>query len=217
MDISIAGAHGQIARHLNRLLAARGDTVRGLIRNPDHATDLLEDGAEPLLLDLEVAGSDELTRAIAGSDAVVFAAGAGPGSGAARKETVDYAAAVKLVEAAEAAGVARYVMVSAMGTENPPARDDDVFSVYVRAKARADEALMASGLAWTVVRPGRLTNDPPTGRVGLDRRVARADIPRADVAEVIRAVLDHEATAGTVFQVVGGDVPIDDAVAALTR
>src|SRR5215207_11200464 len=157
MDVAIAGAHGQIARALTRLLAARGDRVRGLIRNPAHADDVREDGAEPVLLDLESASAEDVSAALEGADAVVFAAGAGPGSGAARKMTVDRDGAIALVRAAEAAGAGRFVIVSSVGAESPP-DGDDVFSAYLRAKAEADQAVMASDLAWTVVRPGPLTD-----------------------------------------------------------
>ena len=216
MDVVIAGGHGQIARHLTTLLSARGDEVRGIIRDEGQAPDLTEDGARPVVLDLESASAGEMAEAIRGSDAVVFAAGAGPGSGAQRKETVDYGAAVKFIEAARAVGARRYVMVSAIGIDHPP-EGDDVFSVYQRAKARADEALMGSGLDWTVVRPGRLTDDPATGRVAVARHVARGEIPRSDVADVLRAVLDEPRSMGSIFEVVGGDTPVDEAVASLLR
>jgi uncharacterized protein YbjT (DUF2867 family) len=215
VDVAIAGGHGQIALHLSRLLSERGDTVRGIIRSADQRSDLDQVGASAVVLDLERAPVVELADAIAGADAVVFAAGAGPGSGAARKETVDYEAAVKLRDAAEHAGVGRYVMISAMGTDDPP-DGDEVFDVYLRAKARADRAVMDSGLAWTVVRPGRLTDDDPTGRVTLDRHVDRGEVPRADVAAVVLAALDRDASAGHIIEVVGGETPIADAFDAAT-
>jgi nucleoside-diphosphate-sugar epimerase len=214
MDIVIAGAHGKVARHLARLLAGRGDAVRGIIRSASQAEDVRADGAEQVVLDLEAATVADVAGAIRGAGAVVFAAGAGPGSGAARKWTVDHGAAVKVLEAARSAGVGRYVIVSAMGTDDPPA-GEDVSSVYLRAKARADEALMASDLAWTIVRPGGLTVDPPTGRVRLGRHVDRGQIPRADVAAVLAAVLHEPRTAGHVIEVVSGDTPIPDALARL--
>ncbi len=212
--ITIAGGHGQIALLLGERLTARGDEVVGLIRKEEQADDLRERGIEPALLDLEAADVDGYAAAIAGSDAVVFAAGAGPGSGAARKETVDFGAAVKLRRAAEQAGVQRYVMVSAMGTDDPPA-DDDVFSVYLRAKARADADLADSDLAWTIVRPGRLTDDEATGRVAAARHVERGEVPRADVAAVLAASLADEHTIGRVFEVVAGDEPVEDALSTL--
>ncbi len=214
MDVAIAGGHGKIGRRLARLLVERGDRVRGLIRNPDHAADLREDGSEPVACDLETASVDEVAGAIAGADAVVFAAGAGPGSGAERKLTMDRDGAVKLLEAASAAGATRYVIVSSVGAESPP-DDDDVFSVYLRAKAEADRALMDSDRDWTVVRPGMLTDDPGTGLVNLGESVGRAEIPRDDVAAVLAAVLAEPGTFGKTFEVVSGQTPIDQAVAAL--
>ncbi|HEX2027875.1 MAG TPA: NAD(P)H-binding protein [Nitriliruptorales bacterium] len=215
MDVAIAGGHGQVARRLTRMLAARDDRVLGIIRKSEQAGDLRDVGAEPVLLDLEDVTVEGLAQAIAGAAAVVFAAGAGPGSGAARKETVDYGAAVKLIGAARQVGVDRYVMVSAMGTDDPP-QGDEVFAVYLRAKARADEELQASGLRWTIVRPGRLTNDPGTGRVSLARHVDRAAIPREDVAAVLAAVLADDRTVDHVFEVVSGDTPIDEAIRRAT-
>ncbi|HEV3378477.1 MAG TPA: SDR family oxidoreductase, partial [Thermoleophilaceae bacterium] len=161
MDVVIAGGHGKIGRRLARLLVARGDRVRGLIRNPDHSEDLRADGSEPVLCDLEPADVSSVAEAVSGADAVVFAAGAGPGSGAERKLTMDRDGAIKLLSAAQQAGVPRYVIVSSVGAESPP-DGDDVFSVYLRAKAEADQALMDSDRDWTVVRPGMLTDEPGT-------------------------------------------------------
>lgn len=214
MDVAIAGGRGKIALHLTRLLAERGDGVRGLVRRDGQFDDVAAAGGRPVRFDLESQTTAELAEAIVGADAAVFAAGAGPGSGPERKETVDYGGAVKLVEAAEAAGVDRFLIVSSMGAAAPPS-GDEVFSIYLRAKARADEAVMASGLVWTVVRPGRLTDDPATGAVTLASSVSRGEIPRADVAAVLVAALDEPRTAGHVFEVVGGGMPIGDAVEAL--
>jgi nucleoside-diphosphate-sugar epimerase len=166
MRVAIAGGHGQIALRLAKVLSQRGDEVVALIRNPDHADEVRQAGAEPSVVDLEHASEDDVAQAIAGSDAVVFAAGAGPGSGPARKETMDYGGAVKLIAAAKQARIGRYVIVSSMGAD-PDAPGDDTFSVYLRAKGRADDAVRSSGLDATVVRPGGLTNDPGTGRVWL--------------------------------------------------
>jgi uncharacterized protein YbjT (DUF2867 family) len=213
MDVAIAGGHGKIGRRLARLLAARGDRVRGLIRNPDHAGDLREDGSEPVVCDLETASADEVAEAIGGADAVVFAAGAGPGSGAERKLTMDRDGAVKLLEAARSAGATRYVIVSSVGAESPP-DDDDVFSVYLRAKAEADRALMDSDRDWTVVRPGMLTDDPGTGRARIQAEPIRAEVSRDDVAAVLAAVVDESRAVGKVLYVVGGDDPIEDALVA---
>jgi uncharacterized protein YbjT (DUF2867 family) len=214
MDVAIAGGHGRVGLKLGHLLAERGDRARGLIRRAEQGDDLRAEGIEPVVCDME--GACDLVEAIGGADAVVFAAGAGPGSGADRKWTVDYAAAAKLILAARAAGARRYAMVGAMGTQDPP-DGDDVFSIYLRAKAKADEELRASGLDWTIVRPGRLTDDPGTGRVTARESVERGEIPRDDVAATLLAVLDEPGTVGVTFELVGGETPIAEAVAALAR
>jgi uncharacterized protein YbjT (DUF2867 family) len=217
MRVVIAGGHGQIALHLERLLAARGDVPVGIIRNPDHATDLLKIDAVPVILDLEHSTVDQVADALTGADAVVFAAGAGPGSGAARKDTVDRDAAILLADAAEAASVRRYVMVSAYGADNYDPHSTEVFQVYLRAKAQADADLRGRDLDWTVVRPGSLTNSPTTGRVSLGESIGGGSISREDVAQVLLHVLDAPLTAARQFQVVGGHTPITDAVTELIR
>jgi uncharacterized protein YbjT (DUF2867 family) len=212
--VAIAGGHGQIALRLAKIMSERGDEVVALIRNPDHADEVRDAGAEPAVVDLEHASDDEVASAISGSDAVVFAAGAGPGSGSARKETMDYGGAVKLIAAAKQAGVGRYVIVSSMGA-NPNATGDDTFSVYLSAKGRADDAVRASGLDATVVRPGGLTNEPGTGRVRLGESLPGGHVTRDDVAAVLVAVLDSPSTIGRTADLIGGDTPIAEAVAAL--
>jgi uncharacterized protein YbjT (DUF2867 family) len=212
--VAIAGGHGQIALRLAKIMSERGDEVVALIRNPDHADEVRDAGAEPAVVDLEHASEDEVANAINGSDAVVFAAGAGPGSGSERKETMDYGGAVKLIAAAKQAGVGRYVIVSSMGA-NPSATGDDTFSVYLRAKGRADDAVRASGLDATVVRPGGLTNDAGTGRVRLGESLPRGQVTRDDVAAVLVAVLDSPSTIGRTADLIGGDTAIAEAVAAL--
>jgi uncharacterized protein YbjT (DUF2867 family) len=212
VDVIIAGGHGQIALRLARLLSERGERVRSLIRNPDHAADVEAAGAEPIVFDLE--GSGDLGAVVRGADAVVFAAGAGPGSGAERKRTVDLGAAVKLIDAARASGVRRYVMVSSIGADDPGA-GSEAMRPYLEAKAEADAALVASGLDFTIVRPGRLTDAPGTSRVTAGPGVARADVSRDDVAAVLVAVLDEPRTVGKTFVVVEGDTPIPSALAQL--
>jgi uncharacterized protein YbjT (DUF2867 family) len=213
MDVVVAGGHGKVALRLERLLSGRGETVRGLVRNRDHFDDVSAAGAEAVLADLE---SDiELGPVIAGADAVVFAAGAGPGSGEARKRTMDLGGAVKLVEAAKAAGIARYVMVSSMGTDHPE-RASGAFGAYLEAKAQADQALRRSGLDYTIVRPGGLTDDPGTGRVDVAERLGRhGQIPRDDVAATIVAVLDAPNTIGKTFEILSGTTPVEEAIGAL--
>jgi uncharacterized protein YbjT (DUF2867 family) len=220
MRIVIAGAHGQVARRLGRLLSARGDSVVGIIRNPTHAADLTADGVEPALMDLESAPVADVAAAVAGADAVVFAAGAGPGSGAARKDTVDRRAAVLLADAAETAAVTHYLLVSSMGVDlvadgATPEGVDEVFTAYLRAKLAAEKDLLARrNLTTTVLRPGGLTDEPGTGRVTLARHVERGSVPRDDVAAVLLALLDRRGEDGAVLELVAGDVPIADAVAA---
>jgi len=214
MRVAIAGGHGQIALRLARVLSERGDEAVALIRNPDHADEVTQAGAEAAVVDLEHASVDDVARTIAGSDAVVFAAGAGPGSGPARKDTMDYGGAVKLIAAAKQAGVSRYVIVSSMGA-NPDASGNDTFSVYLRAKGRADDAVRASGLDATVVRPGGLTNDAGTGRVSLGESRPRGQVTRDDVAAVLAAVLDSPNTIGRTVDLIGGDTPVAEAVAAI--
>src|SRR4051812_31654472 len=179
MDVLVAGGHGQIGRRLLRLLAQRGHTARGLIRNEAHVADLEELGAQPVLCDLE---RDDPRPHLGGAEAIVFAAGAGPGSGPERKQTVDLGAAVKLIDAATDLGVARFVIVSSMGYDDLE-HADPAMRPYFEAKRDADAALRASGLDWTIVKPGRLTNEPGTGRIDAARRLGRSGaIPRDDVA-----------------------------------
>ena len=213
MRVVVAGGHGQIALRLERLLAARADHVVGLVRNPDHVPDLEDVGAAGLVLDLENATPVDVAAVTRGADAVVFAAGAGPGSGAARKDTVDRAAAALLADAAERTGVRRYLLVSSVGVESPPPPGtDEVFAAYLRAKAAAEADVAVRDLDWTVLRPGRLTDDPGTGFVQLERRVPRGSVPRDDVAAVLLALLDEPASAGLVLELVLGDVPLAEAV-----
>jgi uncharacterized protein YbjT (DUF2867 family) len=213
MDIIIVGGHGKIALQLTGLLSERGDRVRSLIRNPDHAGDVEAAGGEPVVCDIEHADENAVASASAGADAVVFAAGAGPGSGPERKWTVDHGGAVKLIAAAQANGTDRYVMVSSFGAD-AEAPGDDTFAVYLRAKGQADADLAASGLAYTIVRPGPLTDDPGRGRVSAGEHVERGDISREDVAAVLASTLHDPELAGATFELAGGDTPIEDALAA---
>jgi uncharacterized protein YbjT (DUF2867 family) len=220
MHVVIAGGHGKIALILERLLSQRGDSVAGLIRNPDQVGDLEAAGAEGLVVDLENASVAEVAEHLRGADAVVFAAGAGPGSGAERKETVDRDAAILLADAAIDAGVSRYLLVSSMGADRLPedAAADPVFTAYLRAKGAADKAIRdRTALDATIVRPGHLTDEAGTGRVTAADATGYGNIPRADVAAVLVALLDAPGTTGRTFELIGGDTPIPDAVAALGR
>jgi nucleoside-diphosphate-sugar epimerase len=209
MLVAIAGAHGKIGMLLTARLVGRGDGVIGLIRNPDHAADVQASGAEPVVCDLEHASVEEIAAALQRAEAVVFAAGAGPGSGAERKLTMDRDGAIKLLEAT-AERATPYVIVSSIGAENPPPEDDDdVFSVYLRAKAQADDAVKASERPWTIVRPGRLTDEPGRGRARIDTTPFRGEVSRDDVAEVLAAVLHEPSANHRILYVNGGEDPIE--------
>lgn len=215
MRVVIAGGHGKIALLLERLLADRGDTAVGLVRSPGHEADLTRAGAQTVVVDLEQTSPEALAPHLEGADAVVFAAGAGPGSGVARKDTVDRAAAVLLADAAVRAGVRRYLLVSSMGAgQEPPAGTDEVFAAYLRAKTAAeDDVRVRSALDTTILRPGALTDDPATGRVRLEAaNLPHEQVTRADVAAVLLALLDTPATAGLTLELVGGETSVADAV-----
>jgi uncharacterized protein YbjT (DUF2867 family) len=214
MRIVIAGGHGQIAQQFGRLVAAAGHHPVGMVRNPAHMTELEEAGIEPAIIDLEYTDVAEMTDIVRGADAVVFAAGGGPDGNAQRKETVDKGAAIMLADAAQAAGVRRYVMISAMGTEQADPESDDVFQVYLRAKQAADDDVRSRDLDWTIIRPGRLTDDVPTGRVAIGR-LEPGSVTRGDVAHVLAEVLESDAAIGKTFDVLNGDDPVNQAVAEL--
>ncbi|MFF2126302.1 NAD(P)H-binding protein [Streptomyces olivochromogenes] len=212
MRIVIAGGHGQIALRLERLLAARGDEVAGIIRRAEQGDDLRAAGAEPVLCDLESASVEEVAAHLQGADAAVFAAGAGPGSGPARKETVDRGAAVLFADAAERARVRRHVVVSSMGAD-PAHPGNDVFDLYLRAKGEADEYVRGrSSLEWTILRPGSLIDDAGTGLVRLEASTGRGAVPRDDVAAVLAELVETPATAGLTLELIGGSTPISVAV-----
>ncbi|WP_067125915.1 SDR family oxidoreductase [Microtetraspora malaysiensis] len=219
MRVVIAGGHGKIALRLERLLAARGDEPVGLVRDPDHVDDVRAAGAEPVRCDLEQARPEQLAEILIGAGAVVFAAGAGPGSGAARKETVDHRGSVLLADAAERAGVRRFIQISTIGAGAPPAPgSDEVWVAYINAKTAAEEDLRARpNLNWTILRPGRLTDDKGTGLVTLaDVPLAQHDpVPRDDVAAVVAGLIDTPETRHRVLEVVGGGTPIPLAIRIL--
>jgi uncharacterized protein YbjT (DUF2867 family) len=215
MRIVIAGGHGQIALRLERLLAARGDEVAGIIRRAEQGDDLRAAGAEPVLCDLESASVEEVAAHLQGADAAVFAAGAGPGSGPARKETVDKGAAVLFADAAERAGVRRHVVVSSMGAD-PAHPGDEVFDLYLRAKGEADNYVRGrTSLDWTILRPGSLIDDAGTGLVRLEASTGRGPIPRDDVAAVLAELVETPATAGLTLELIGGSTPISVAVKSI--
>jgi nucleoside-diphosphate-sugar epimerase len=213
MVVAIAGGHGKIAMRLTGRLVARGVAVTSLIRDPEQAEDIRAIGAEPVVCDLERASLEDLAEAISSASAVVFAAGAGPGSGPERKLTMDRDGAIKLLQAASSLDVSRYLIVSSIGAEDPPA-GDDAFSVYLRAKAEADAAVQASDREWTIVRPGPLTDGPGRGRVRIEQRPFRGQVPRDDVAAVLDALLETAGAPRLILYVSEGEQTIEEALAS---
>jgi uncharacterized protein YbjT (DUF2867 family) len=209
MRIIIAGGHGKIALRLEERLKSG---AVGIVRNPAHVADIEATGAEAVVCDLERASVEEVAAIAEGADAVVFAAGAGPGSGAARKDTVDRAASVLLADAAERAGVRRFIQVSSMGAGRAPRGGDEVWAAYINAKTEAEEDLRARDLDWTILRPGRLTDEPGTGLVRLADEVPPGAVPRDDVAAVIVALLEAPGTVRRTLELVSGDTPIKTAI-----
>ncbi|WP_216699200.1 SDR family oxidoreductase [Arthrobacter sp. H14] len=213
MKIVVVGGHGKIAMSLTRQLAGRGDEVLSIFRNQDHTADVEEAGAKPLVFDLEKSDASELAKSLGGFDAVVFAAGGGPNSGVERKETVDRDGSVLAAEAAALAGVDRFVQISAISVDEPVSADaNEQWTAYVKAKKDADDSLKSTSLQWTILRPGGLTDDPGTGKIELAEKLERGQIPREDVAATVVAVLDQPESQGHVWELVGGETPITDAV-----
>ena len=218
MRVVIAGGHGKIALLLERLLAGRGDQALGLVRNPAHVADVEKAGAGAAVCDLEAASADDVAVLLSGAAAVVFAAGAGPGSGAARKDTVDRGASALMADAAERAGVRRFVQISTMGAGQPPRPGtDEVWAAYITAKTAAEDDLRSRDLDWTILRPGRLTDVPAAGRVRLSAPpVPAGTISRGDVAAVIAALLDEPGTRHQTLELVSGDSPVAAAVRSIS-
>lgn len=211
MKVLVAGANGQVGQHIVRLLAERDHRVQAMVRDQDQAQRLRELGGEPVVADLE----GDVSHTVEGSDAVIFSAGGGPGSGAEKKETVDYGGASKLIQAAIEHGVNRYLMVSTVGAQDPENANEKM-QPYLRAKARADEELNHSGLDYTIVRPGPLTEEQGTGRIDASTELGRRkEIPREDVARTIVVALEQHSTVGKTFEVFAGDTPVEEALESL--
>jgi uncharacterized protein YbjT (DUF2867 family) len=216
--IAVVGGHGNVARHLHPLLAAAGHTPVALVRREEYRAELEGKGAEVRLLDVEGEDAAGFAEAFEGCHAVVFAAGGGPDGNIERKRTVDLEGSLKSIEGARRAGISRFVQVSAIGVDTPlPPDTDPVWRAYVEAKRDADAALRSSGLDWTIIRPGRLTDGPPTGLVALGPDVERGQVPRADVAAVLAAVIDTGGGIGAQWDLVSGETPIDEAVRQSVR
>lgn len=192
--VIVIGGHGKVALQLARILTDRGDEVSSVFRNPDHADDVAATGAQPVVADVERLDTDALTGLLAGHDAVVFSAGAGGGNPA-RTYAVDRDAAIRVIDAAARAGVTRFVMVSYFGAgPDHGVPSENSFFPYAEAKAAADAHLRASALQWTVLGPGRLTLEPPTGRIVIGK--GKGEVSRADVALVAAAALADDSTIG---------------------
>jgi uncharacterized protein YbjT (DUF2867 family) len=211
--IAIVGGHGQVALHLLHVLRRSDHTPVALVRKEEYRAELEDRGAEVRLLDIERQGASDFAASFEGCEAVVFAAGGGPDGNIERKRTVDLEGSLKSIEGARQAGITRFVQVSAIGVDDPlPADTGDVWKAYVEAKRDADAALRDSGLDWTILRPGRLTDDPATGLVSLGADVTRGDVTRADVAAVVAAVLDADGTIGKQWNLVNGETPVHEVV-----
>ena len=215
MRVTIAGGHGTIARHLTRLLTDGGHQVTSLVRKRDQFADIEQVGGRPVLVDLEHTTVAQLADAVGDVDAVVFAAGSGPGSGAARKATVDHQGAVVLIEAAKRRNVDQYLMVSSIGA-NAAHEGDDVFDAYLRAKGRADDAVRSSGLSYSILRPTTLTDGDPVGTVAMSTDANGGAIARADVAAVLKGLLVDAPPSMTTVQLTAGPTPIAEAINSIS-
>jgi uncharacterized protein YbjT (DUF2867 family) len=216
MRVVIAGGHGQIALRLTKLLSGDGHEVVGLVRNPDQLPDIAEAGGQAAVIDLEQDDAEAVAEVLTGADVAIFAAGAGPGSGNPRKDTVDRGAAALFADAAEQVGVRRHIQVGSMGADQADSlTDDSSFTVYLRAKWAAEEDLRARDLDWTILRPGSLTNDPGTGRVKLADKTGRGSISRDDVALVLAGLCDTPAAIGRTLELIGGATPVSEALKSL--
>ncbi|MGW6276372.1 SDR family oxidoreductase [Kribbella sp. NPDC055071] len=213
MRVVIAGGHGQIALRLTKLLSGDGHEVVGLVRNPDQLGDIADAGGQAAVIDLEHDDAAAVAEVLTGADVAIFSAGAGPGSGNARKDTVDRGAAALFADAAEQAGVRRHIQVGSMGADQADSlTDDSSFTIYLKAKWAAEEDLRARDLDWTILRPGSLTNDPGTGQVKLADKTGRGSISRDDVALVLAGLCDTPAAIGRTLELIAGDTPVTDAL-----
>lgn len=210
LRVAIVGGSGKVARELIAQLHARGDEAVAIFRNADRADEISGWGAIPVVIDIESTSVAELTQALTGANVVVFSAGAGGGDPE-RTRAVDFDGAVLAMDAASAAGVSRFVMVSAMGAGDPVPSEGDMVAYY-RSKHDADLHLMATDLRWTILRPGALTDDPATGKIRIAAKVERGSVARADVAAVIVATIDDPNTIGAAWEFTSGSQAIVDAI-----
>ncbi len=213
-SVTIIGGHGKVALLLAPLLVERGDAVTSVFRNPDHTEEVAQTGASTVVADVETLDVEEIAALLRGQDVVVWSAGAGGGNPQ-RTWAVDRDAAIRTIDAAQRAGVRRFVMVSYVGAgQDHGVPEDHSFYPYAQAKADADDHLRASGLDWTIVAPGTLTLEEPTGAIELVSGSDGAhDTSRANVARVIVAALEEPASIGRMIEFADGDTPIAEALA----
>jgi len=205
-SVLIAGAHGQVGQHVTELLGASDRTARAMVRDESQTDEMAELGGEPVVADL----TGDVDHAVEGCDAIVFAAG----SGGEDVYGVDRDGAIGLIDAASAAaGVDRFVMLSSMGADDPES-GPEALRDYLIAKAEADEYLRNSGLDYTIVRPGELTNEPGTGEIRAGEGLDPGDgaIPREDVARTLVAAIDFEPVFGETFEILSGEESIEAAL-----
>lgn len=218
MRVAVVGGHGQVARHLHPILVRAGHTPVAMVRGEAYRSELEGLGAEVRLLDIEHQDANAFAAAFEECDAVVFAAGGGPDGNLERKRTVDLEGSLKSIAGAKRVGIRRFVQVSAIDVDNPvPADSGEVWRAYVEAKRDADAALRDSALDWTIIRPGRLTDNPGRGVVSLGPNIPRGEVARADVAAILAAVLEVDEAIGHQWNLVAGDAPIAEAVQRAAR
>ena len=217
-NVIIVGGHGKVAQLATPLLVEAGHKVTSIIRSADQEDTIKQLGATPLLLDIETSNQDDLAKAFAGQDAVVWAAGAGGGNPE-RTYAVDRDAAIASMDAAQGANALRYIMISYLGSSlDHGVEEDNSFFPYAQSKALADEHLMDSDLHWTILGPGMLTLEDPSNTI---RRVGRMsndslddndskDTSRANVANAIAAALSSDKTVNNIVEFVDGQTPIED-------
>lgn len=211
MKVLVAGANGLTGKRIVAMLKDNGHDPRAMIRDGAQASAMEALGAETVVADLEQA----VDHAVTGCEAVIFAAGSGSKTGPDKTDLVDRLGAIRLIEATAAAGVARFIMLSSMGTDEPEAQRPKLVH-YMKAKAAADHRLRASDLSYTIVRPGYLTNDAGTGRIVAAPSLGELKtICREDVAQTIVAALDIAKTERKTFDILAGETPIRDALEAL--
>lgn len=213
--IAIVGGHGKIAQQLIGQLTDHGHAPVALVRSPDQATAVAELGAEPYRLDIERDDVDAFAAAFDSCQAVVFTAGAGNDGSVERKRTVDLNGSLKSIRAAEQTGIRRFLQVSAINVDTDPEADAaPAWHAYIEAKRDADIALRSSALEWTIIRPGRLTDGPGAGLIELGPSLERGEVARADVAYLLALALDEPRSAGHQWDLVGGNIPVDEALAS---